>query len=69
MTDQVTVYVGNDDEQLLRVFDLNGRMMFEQGGFSDHLVMEVSHLSPGIYFVELTNQRTGERSVEKLVRQ
>ncbi len=68
-TDQVTVYVGNDDEQLLRVFDLNGRMMFEQGGFSDHLVMEVSHLSPGIYFVELTNQRTGERSVEKLMRQ
>jgi len=68
-TDQVTVFVGNDDQQALRVMDLNGRLMFEQSGFSDHLIMSVSNLSSGIYFVELTNQRTGERSVEKLVRQ
>lgn len=68
-TDQVTVIVGNSDDQLMRVVDINGRLMFEQGGFSDHLVMDVSHLSAGIYFVELTNERTGERSVEKLVRQ
>lgn len=68
-TDQVTVVVGNNDEQLMRVMDLNGRLMFEQGGFSDHLIMDVSQLSPGIYFVELNNQRTGERAVEKLIRQ
>lgn len=68
-TDQVTVFVGNDDDQALRVMDLNGRLMFEQSGFSDHINMDVSGLASGIYFVELTNQRTGERSVEKLVRQ
>jgi hypothetical protein len=68
-TDQVTIIVGNSDDQLLRVMDINGRTMFEQGGFSDHLVMDVSQLAPGIYFVELNNKRTGERSVEKLIRQ
>jgi predicted acyl esterase len=68
-TDQVTIIVGNNDDQLLRVMDINGRTMFEQGGFADHLVMDVSQLASGIYFVELNNMRTGERSVEKLIRQ
>lgn len=68
-TDQITIIVGNSDDQLLRVMDINGRTMFEQGGFSDHLIMDVSQLAPGIYFVEINNKRTGERSVEKLIRQ
>jgi hypothetical protein len=42
--------------------------MFEETSFEDHINLNVSFLSAGIYIVELTNMVTGERETQKLTR-
>ena len=67
-SDQVTVFLNNTDEQRLRVMDISGHLLFEESSFSDHINLSVASLNSGIYLVELTNLRTGERQVQKLNR-
>jgi len=67
-TDEVTIFVGNQDEQRIRIMDINGKLMFEETSFQDHINLNVSFLSSGIYFVEMTNVKTGERETQKLTR-
>jgi putative CocE/NonD family hydrolase len=67
-SDQVTVFMNNTDEQRLRVMDISGHLLFEESSFSDHINLSVASLNSGIYLVELTNLRTGERQVQKLNR-
>jgi hypothetical protein len=67
-SDQVTIFVGNQDEQKIRIMDINGKLMFEETSFEDHINLNVSFLSAGIYIVELTNMVTGERETQKLTR-
>ncbi len=67
-SDQVTIFVGNQDEQKIRIMDINGKLMFEETSFEDHINLNVSFLSSGIYIVEMTNMKTGERETQKLTR-
>lgn len=66
--DQVTIFVGNQDEQKIRIMDINGKLMFEETSFEDHINLNVAFLSSGIYIVEMTNMKTGERETQKLTR-
>ena len=66
--DQVTVFMDNGNDYEVRILNLDGSLVRTETTFTDHLVLDVSDLSQGVYFVELTDIETQERFVEKLTK-
>lgn len=66
--DVVTVFMDNGGEYDIRILNLDGSLVRAEGAFRDHINLDVSELSTGIYFVELVDTETSERFVEKLTK-
>jgi hypothetical protein len=64
----VTVYMDNGGTYSLNVLNIDGSLVMNMGAFSDNINLDVSNLSQGIYFVELTDTETNERFVQKLTK-
>jgi predicted acyl esterase len=67
-SDIITVYVNTTDDYELKVLSLDGALIRSGGVFSDNINIDVSGLSQGLYFIELTNAKTNERMVQKLTK-
>ena len=64
----VTVYMDNGGTYSLNVLNIDGSLVMNMGAFSDNINLDVSNLSQGIYFIELTDTETNERFVQKLTK-
>jgi hypothetical protein len=67
-SDIITVYVNTADDYELKILSLDGALIRSGGVFSDNINIDVSRLSQGLYFIELTNAKTNERMVQKLTK-
>ena len=66
--DIVTVFMDNGNDYTVRILNIDGSLVRAENGFRDHMNLDVSDLSEGIYFMELTDMETNERFVEKLTK-
>jgi predicted acyl esterase len=66
--DVVTVFMDNGGEYDIRILNLDGSLVRAEGAFRDHINLDVSELSKGIYFVELVDTESNQRFVEKLTK-
>lgn len=64
----VTVYMDNGRTYNLNVLNIDGSLVKNMGAFSDNINLDVSDLSQGIYFIELTDTKTHQRFVQKLTK-
>ncbi len=66
--DVVTVFMDSENRYDLRILNLDGSLVRTEAAFRDHVNLDLSELSQGIYFIELTDTETNERFVEKLTK-
>jgi predicted acyl esterase len=66
--DVVTVYMNNGGEYNLNILNINGSLIRSENSFRDNFNLDVSTLSQGVYFIELTDTDTKERFVQKLTK-
>lgn len=66
--DVVTVYMNNGGEYNLNILNIDGSLIRSEKAFRDNINLDVSTLSQGVYFVELTDTKTKERFVQKLTK-
>jgi len=66
--DVVTVYMNNGGEYNLNILNIDGSLIRSENSFRDNFNLDVSTLSQGIYFIELTDTDTKERFVQKLTK-
>jgi predicted acyl esterase len=66
--DVVTVYMNNGGEYDLKILNIDGSLIRSEKAFRDNTNLDVSTLSQGIYFIELTDTETKERFVQKLTK-
>ena len=66
--DVVTVYMNNGGEYNLNILNIDGSLIRSENSFRDNFNLDVSTLSQGIYFIELTDTETKERFVQKLTK-
>jgi hypothetical protein len=52
----------------VNILDIEGSLIRTESVFRDNTTIDVSGLSEGIYFIELTEIQTKERFVEKLTK-
>ena len=67
-SDIVSVYMNNGGEYDLNILNIDGSLIRSENTFRDNINLDVSTLSQGIYFVELTDTETKERFVQKLTK-
>jgi hypothetical protein len=67
-SDVVSVYVNTTEDYELKVLSLDGALIGTKETFSDNINVNISGLSQGLYFIELTNLTTNERMVQKLTK-
>lgn len=67
-TDMVSIYLSNGNEYNVNILDIEGSLIRTESVFRDNTTIDVSGLSEGIYFIELTDVLTKERFVEKLTK-
>ena len=65
---EVTVFMDNGRNYNVRILNLDGSLVRTESAFRDFINLDVSELSQGIYFIELTDSETNERLVEKLTK-
>ncbi len=66
--DFVSVYMSNGGTYNLRIMSVDGTLIRSESAFSDNMNLDVSALSQGVYFVELTDIETSERFVQKFTK-
>lgn len=66
--DVVTVFMDNGRNYNVNILNLDGSLVRAESSFKDHVNLDVSGLSQGVYFIELTDAETNERFVEKLTK-
>ncbi|MCB0754549.1 MAG: CocE/NonD family hydrolase [Flavobacteriales bacterium] len=66
--DQITVFMDNGNDYDVRILNLDGSLVRTETTFTDNLIIDVSDLSQGVYFVELTDTKSKEKFVEKLTK-
>lgn len=64
-TDLVRVVVAEPGNYYVRVFDQTGRIVYN-GTSTGEVTVDVSHLSNGLYFVEVTGANGKSRTIQKL---
>ena len=67
-SDIITVYVNTAEDYELNVLSLDGSLISSEGQFTDHMNLDVSGLSQGLYFIEVVNTKTNEKMVQKLTK-
>jgi len=66
--DVVSVYMNNGGQYTINILNIDGSLIRSESAFRDNINLDVSTLSQGIYFVELTDVDTKERFVKKLTK-
>lgn len=66
--DFVTVFMDNGRNYNVNILNLDGSLVRTENSFKDYTNLDVSELSQGVYFIELTDTETNERFVEKLTK-
>lgn len=66
--DVATVFMDNGRDYNVNILNLDGSLVRTENSFKDHMNLDVSGLSQGVYFIELTDTETNERFVEKLTK-
>jgi hypothetical protein len=66
--DVVTVFMDNGRDYNVKILNLDGSLVRTENSFKDHMNLDISGLSQGVYFIELTDTKTNERFVEKLTK-
>ncbi|MBI1287162.1 MAG: CocE/NonD family hydrolase [Flavobacteriales bacterium] len=65
VNDFVSIYMDNGGTYNLKIMSVDGALIRTEQNFRDNMNVDVSTLSQGIYFVELTDTKTNERFVQK----
>ncbi|MES2593532.1 MAG: CocE/NonD family hydrolase [Bacteroidota bacterium] len=66
-SDMVTIYLSKNSEYKATLFDLTGKRMLQSKSFTDILKLDVAAVPAGIYFVEVVDNKTSEKTTNKLV--
>jgi lysyl endopeptidase len=64
-TGQFNVIVGNNEEKLVRVFDMTGRLILERKTSDQSFIIDITNESRGVYILEIGT--LAGKAVEKLV--
>jgi putative CocE/NonD family hydrolase len=67
-SDVVSVYMNNGGAYNLSILNIDGSLIRTESAFRDNINLDVSNLSQGIYFIQLTDTETNERFVQKLTK-
>lgn len=67
-SDFVSVYMDNGGTYTLNIMSIDGSLIKTESDFRDNMNLDVSTLSQGIYFIELTDTETNERFVQKFTK-
>ena len=65
---EVSVYVSDKAQYRVTLYDMSGAAVGGGVLFQERVVVDASNLAPGVYFVELVGEASGERIVKRLVR-
>lgn len=65
--DMVTVYLSKTGDYKATLFDITGKRMLQSGTFNEMIKINVEEIPAGLYFVEITDNKTAEKSTRKFV--
>jgi len=65
---EVTIHASGTESYQLAILDVSGAVVAGGHVFQDRTVLDVSGLAPGMYMVELRGLGTGQRMVQRLLR-
>ncbi len=65
----IEIYPNKEGHYKLSIMSITGQTIFSEGNFTDHASFDASKLNSGIYFAEISNEKTGERITKKFTRQ
>ncbi len=63
----VNIYVSKKSEYKVALFDLTGKRMLQSVVFNEEIKINVEEIPAGIYFVEVTDNKTNEKITKKCV--
>lgn len=66
--DVLSVYMDNGGAYDLKIMSIDGSLIRAESNFRDNMTLDVSMLSQGVYFIELTDTETNERFVQKFTK-
>lgn len=64
----ITVFMADNQDYNLNILSLDGSLIRSEGVFRDNATLDISGLAEGLYFVEITNQETNEKTVQKFTK-
>ncbi|MBN8703356.1 MAG: CocE/NonD family hydrolase [Bacteroidetes bacterium] len=66
-SDKVSIYLSTNSEYKAALLDITGKQLLESKAFQDQVDLDVKNIPTGIYLVEVTDSRTNEKSMRKLI--
>jgi predicted acyl esterase len=67
-SDVVSVYMSTGNSYGLKILSVDGSLIRSESSFSDNINLDVSGLSEGLYFIELTDTESNERFVQRFTK-
>ena len=66
-SDKVSIYLSKKSEYTVRLLTITGQDILQTNKFADNTTMDVKNIPAGLYIVEVTDNKTGERTAKKII--
>ncbi len=64
--DCITIKTDNDNEKIVRIYDINGKMIFLENTYENHIRINAEKFARGIYIVEIDSK--AEKIIKNLIK-